>query len=184
MTVDPVAAPPRLKRVALLASSVVVVGIALGWCFLAMRAVLRVGGACGDGGPYVAEQPCPDGAWLIALAIPVLLVATFAGTAAASSLGAPDLIVPMWFLLFSTLGANFLDFGVWTEPWVWSWIVCGVVFELMALPALYLLLPIPGASTWTPGATARQPGGRWWWAYLGLGLAGAVLGYLTFRAAS
>ena len=44
-------------------ASVGVGGIAL--CitlvFLGMRAVMDVGGACADGGPYVSAQGCPDG---------------------------------------------------------------------------------------------------------------------------
>jgi hypothetical protein len=185
MTAEPVAPPLPGKRVAVLSGSVVVVAIALMWAFLSMRAVMGVGGACADGGPYVSAQPCPDGAWLIAIGIPLLLAATFAGSFAAASLGAPDLVLPMWYLLFGSLGANFLGFGFGSDPWVWGWIVCGVVFELMAFPALYLMLPIPGGSTWTPTpATPRRRSARWWWAYLGLGLVGFVLGYVSYQAAS
>lgn len=185
MTADPVADALPVKRVALLSGSVLLIGLALAWCFLAMRAVMNVGGACGEGGPYVVAQPCPDGAWLIAVGIPLLLVATFAGMFAAGSLGAPDVILPMWFLLFGTLGANFLEYGLWSDPREWGWIVPGVVFELMALPALYLLLPIHGGATWTPAPTvSRRRAGIWWPAYAGLALAGAVLGYASFRAAS
>ena len=185
MTAEPVAPPLPVKRVAILCGSVVVVAVSLMWAFLSMRAVMGVGGACVDGGPYVSAQPCPDGAWLIAIGLPLLLIAAFTGSFAATSLGAPDLMLPMWFLLFASLGANFLDFGLWSDPWDWSWIVCGVVFELMALPALYLLLPIPGSSTWRPGpGSPRRRSALWWWAYLGLGLIGFVLGYVTYQTAS
>ena len=30
--------------------------------WLGMRAVMDIGGACADGGPFVPVQPCPDGA--------------------------------------------------------------------------------------------------------------------------
>src|SRR6266496_1776008 len=33
--------------------------------FLGMRAVMDVGGACADGGPYVSANPCPAGIGLI-----------------------------------------------------------------------------------------------------------------------
>jgi hypothetical protein len=185
MTAEPVAPPLPVKRVVILSGSVVVVAVSLMWAFLSMRAVMGVGGACADGGPYVSAQPCPDGAWLIAIGIPLLLAAAFAGSFAATSLGAPDLILPMWFLLFGSLGANFLDFGFWSDPWGWGNIICGVVFELMALPALYLMLPIPGSSTWTPTPAKPRPrSGLWLGAYLGLGLVGFVLGYVSYRAAS
>jgi hypothetical protein len=185
MTAEPVAPPLPVERVAILAVAVTLVAIALAWCFLSMRAVMDVGGACADGGPYISAQPCPNGAWLISIAVPLLLIAAFAGTFSAASLGAPDLLLPMWFLLFASLGANFLDFGFWSDPWQWGYIVCGVVFELMALPALYVLLPIPGTSSWLPPtAKQRGPGVRWWVAYLVLGVGGMVLGYVTFQAAS
>jgi hypothetical protein len=184
MTTESVSPPRQTKRVALLAISVTSMGVALVWCFLAMRAVLDVGGTCVDGGPYVSAQPCPDGAWLVAVGIPLLLIAAFTGMFVAPTVGAPDLMLPMWFLLFGSLGANFLEYGLWSDPWVWGWIICGVVFELMALPALYPLLPIPGTSTWKPPAAGATGRGLWWWVYLGLGLVGAVLGYVTFRAAA
>src|SRR3712207_7813523 len=33
--------------------------------FLGMRAVMDVGGACADGGPFVIDTPCPDGVPLL-----------------------------------------------------------------------------------------------------------------------
>ena len=96
---------------------------------------MDVGGSCADGGPYVSAQPCPGGAGFIGIAIPVMVLATFAGSFAAISLKAPNLLVPMWTLLFGSLGWNFLEYG-FTGPDgnVPGWIVCGIVFELMALP--------------------------------------------------
>jgi hypothetical protein len=44
--------------------------------FLGMRAVLDVGGQCASGGPYVVATPCPDGTWLLPVAIFGLLVLT------------------------------------------------------------------------------------------------------------
>ena len=116
-----------------------------------------------------------------------MLISAFAGTIAGISLDAPDLLLPMWFFLFASLGANFLDYGFFSDPWQWGSIVCGVVFELMAFPALYFLLPIAGTSMWTPTEKKRQgtsPGSkaRWWWAYLGFGAVGATLGYLVWDA--
>src|SRR5262245_50192863 len=35
--------------------------------YLGMRSVMEVGGACGEGGPYVIRQPCPEGAALASI---------------------------------------------------------------------------------------------------------------------
>lgn len=176
-------APPRLprKRLGILGVAVVVVATTMTWTFLAMRAVMEVGGSCADGGPYVSAQPCPDGAWMVAVAIPLMLLAGFAGTFAAAGLGGPDLLLPLWVALFSSLGVNFLTYGLLEDPWVWGWIVCGVVFVLMALPAVFFLLPTTRDATFlpTPAVERRSPA-PWWAAYAVLAGLGVVLGVLTF----
>jgi len=82
--------------------------------FIEMRAVLDVGGSCADGGPYVSAQPCPDGTWLMFLAI-------FGGFGwgalafwAGARIGGRYASVPFlaWPGLFCTLGFNFLQYGV------------------------------------------------------------------------
>ncbi len=188
MTVEPDALPRPVGRIAIVCVSAALIAVALVWAFFSMRAVMDVGGACADGGPYVSAQPCPDGTWLIAVAVPLMLIAAFAGTMAGDSLEAPDLLLPMWFLLFAFLGANFLEYGFWSDPWEWGFIVCGVVFELMAFPALYFMLPIAGTSMWTPTEKRRRnkvpprSNARWWWTYLGCGAIGATIGYLVWDA--
>ena len=54
-------------------------------------------------------------------------------------MSAPNLLLPMWFLLFASLGWNFLEYGIFRGDVEVGWIVCGVVFELMALPVLFLI---------------------------------------------
>ena len=66
----------------------------------------------------------------------------------------------MWFWLFCALGGNFLDYGFLSDPWLWGYIVCGVVFELMAFPALYFLLPFAGTSVRTPTGKQRKKRAR------------------------
>ena len=90
-----------VRRLTVLLISVVVLALTLTWAFLSMRTVMDVGGSCADGGPYVSAQPCPGGAGFIGIAIPVMILATFAGTFAAVSLNAPNLLVPMWTVLFA-----------------------------------------------------------------------------------
>jgi hypothetical protein len=174
------------RRVAVLSACVILLVIAMTWTFLGMRAVMDVGGACADGGPYVSAQPCPDGVWMLALAIPMMIIVAMGGTAVAMSLSAPDLLSLMWVGLFGSLGWNFLEYGVFSGDLVWGWLICGVVFELMAAPVLFMLLPVGRTgSTWTP-PTNREPVptfGAWWWpTYAALAGIGWVLGLASFRA--
>ena len=170
-------------RLTVLLVSVLLLGLTLTWSFLSMRTVMDVGGSCADGGPYVSAQPCPGGAGFIGIAIPVMLLATFAGTFAAISFMAPNLLVPMWTILFGSLGWNFLEYG-FTGPdgTVPGWIVCGIVFELMALPGLIVIV-MSGGTMWTSGKGASSKptnAGLWWGIYLALGTIGAALGAWSF----
>ena len=85
-----------------------------------------------------------------------MVLATFAGTVAAISLKAPNLLVPMWTLLFGSLGWNFLEYAItWPGGVDPGWLICGIVFELMALPGLIVILVSRG-SMWTTGKGAEQ----------------------------
>ena len=175
------------RPLAVLLGSVVVVAIASTWTFLGMRAVMDVGGTCAEGGPYQIAQPCPSGAWLISVAIPVLVATAMLGSYVAFRLSAPTLLLPMWAVLFGSLGWNFLEYGLGDDGPVWGWIVCGVVFELMALPAVLVIVAgdrlvkvprLPGQATQAPGQSV------WYAAYVVLGAVGAVVGWWTFDALS
>ena len=164
----------------------ILTSLALTWTFLGMRSVMDIGGACAEGGPYVPVQPCPDGTWMLALAIPMLIVVAMTGSAVAIGMGAPNLLVPMWGLLFGSLGWNFLEYGAFSGELVWGWIICGVVFELMALPVLLLAVSsLRGGTSWSPptAPAATATNGLWWWpAYAVLAVIGAALGTWSFRA--
>ena len=69
----------------------------------------------------------------------MLLTAIF-GSMAAMSINAPNLLILMWALLFGSLGWNFLEYAFKGPDLVWGWLVCGVLFWLMAAPAVYLML--------------------------------------------
>lgn len=83
--------------------------------FLAMRAVVDIGGYCAEGGPYVIETHCPEG-------VPLVLVGgifglfAFGGLMAwkGSMLGEPygALVLLAWPALFLSLGWNFLEYSV------------------------------------------------------------------------
>ena len=105
----------------------------------------------------------------------------------ALTLGAPTLLLPMWAVLFGSLGWNFLEYGLGDDGPVWGWIVCGVVFELMALPAVLVIVAgdrlvkvprLPGQATQAPGQSV------WYAAYVVLGAVGVVVGWWTFDALS
>ncbi|MEV7397409.1 hypothetical protein [Aeromicrobium sp. NPDC092404] len=174
-----------VRRLSVLLVCVVILALTLTWAFLSMRAVMDVGGSCADGGPYVSAQPCPGGAGFIGVAIPVMILATFAGSAVAISLQAPNLLVPMWTILFGSLGWNFLEYGfAGPDGNVVGWIVCGIVFELMALPGLIAIV-LSGGTMWTTGnGTNSRPTqtAMWWGIYLALGTAGTALGAWSFYA--
>ena len=177
---------PPLIRLTVLTASVAVIGLALTWCFFGMRSVMDIGGACASGGPYVPVQPCPAGAdIMLSVAIPVLILTTFLATAVAVTLGAPTLILPMWVLLFGSLGWNFLEYAFPADGGVVvGWLVCGIVFEAMALPAAALL--VVTGSKQLPGleGTPAPRGGpwRWWMLYAVTGFAGYLLGAWSFRS--
>ena len=141
MSLTELAMPTSGRRIGVLVTCVLVLGLSLTWAFFSMRAVMGVGGSCADGGPYVSAQPCPGGAVLIAFAIPLMILAAMVGTAVALSVSAPNLLIPMWAVLFGSLGWNFLEFGFPADgsP-VWGWVVCGIVFWAMAAPAVYVIV--------------------------------------------
>ena len=164
---------------------VLVLAITLTWTFFSMRAVMNVGGSCADGGPYVSAQPCPDGSYLIAIAIPVMLITAMVGSATAMSINAPNLLIPMWGLLFGSLGWNFLEFAFSGNGIVWSWLVCGVMFWLMAAPAVFgMLLALKNAVV-PPSKPRFDTGSRWWVpAYSALGAVGFLAGAWSYNAVS
>jgi hypothetical protein len=166
-------ADPRVTLPAIVAS-VMVLGLTVAWAFLSMRVVMDVGGSCADGGPYVSAQSCPGGAGFIGIAIPLMLVAAFVGSFAAATQSAPNLLVPMWIVLFLSLGWNFLEYGLrGSGGGSAGWVVCGVVFWLMGLPALFFL---------RSGSDGQRQDARWWPVYVVAGAIGAVLGVVSFDA--
>jgi hypothetical protein len=113
----------------------------------------------------------------------------------------------MWALLFTSLGWNFLEFGL-TDGIDIGFLVCGVLFWAMAAPAwwaMYLSLKstvvkklklVPEqeptkeerkaakerASMWAAGSLE---GSLWWWLiYAVLGAGGALLGVATYALAA
>jgi hypothetical protein len=189
MSVDAPTAGPRSawagKAPAVVVGSVLVLGVTVTWAFFSMRAVMNVGGSCADGGPYVSAQSCPDGSFLIAVAVPVMLLTAMVGSLAAVSVRAPNLLVLMWGVLFGALGWNFLEYAVKGSGVVWGWMVCGVMFWLMAAPAVLAMLVALKNAVLPPDPPPPGAGSRWWVpAYVALGAAGFLLGAWSYNVLS
>jgi hypothetical protein len=171
-----------LTRIGGLVVSVALVGLGLAWTYLGMRAIMDIGGACATGGPYVPVQSCPAGAsTLLSVGIPLLLMATFAASGLALWIKAPTLLLLMWFLLFGSLGWNFLEYALAEDDIVMGWLIPGIMFELMALPALLLWF---GSGRLREYLMERPTSGglRWKLVYVALVAVGAWIGLLSFDA--
>lgn len=142
-------------------------GIAIGLMsitllFLGMRAVMDVGGACAEGGPYVSAQPCPTG-------VPVAMVGGMFGLFAAtglivwfgSRLGGrfAGIVALGWPALFISLGFNFLDYGLRPPDGeagpALGWLIPGIVFWLMGGAPLAI-----GIAAWREARTGRPDSRR------------------------
>jgi hypothetical protein len=141
---------PRLRDVLLLLVAVAGLAACITLIYLAMRAVMDVGGACADGGPYVSAQPCPDGTpGAMLLGIFGLFGFGALGMiygARAGGYGWVPLLA--WTGLFASLGWNFLDYGVFNPPpgqgIEWGYAIPGVLFQVMAwAPVLFV-----GSAVW------------------------------------
>jgi hypothetical protein len=131
-------------------------GVALGTLsitliFLGMRAVMAIGGACADGGPFVPVQPCPDGVpALLTLGIFGLFGFGGLGMYAGVKVGGPWAALPLlgWPALFLSLGWNFLEYGTTGDVLEWGWVVPGVLFVVMG--GAPLVIAWMGRSSATP----------------------------------
>jgi hypothetical protein len=129
--------------------------------FLGMRAVMAIGGACADGGPYVPARPCPEGVPLAMTAATfglfgsVGLIVLF-GSRFGGGWGGLGLLG--WPALFISLGWNFLEFGVRPPDdsgLAWGWLICGVVFVIMgALPLVIGIVTVRSVGARSPEAAA------------------------------
>jgi hypothetical protein len=128
--------------------------------FLGMRAVMDVGGACADGGPYVSAQPCPEGTavamigGIFGLFAAGGLMAWFGGRLGA---GYVALIGLGWPALFISLGYNFLEYGI--DPpgpstgAEWGFLIPGVMF--WAMGGIPLAIGLAGWRSVRTGSTGR-----------------------------
>jgi hypothetical protein len=165
---DPSRRPdPRTRYLVLYLVGVAGLAAAITLLFLGMRAVMDVGGMCAEGGAYVIQQHCPEGAALTTLlgflgGFASLVLAGWMGASIGG--GAGSVVLLAWPAAFGVLGFNFLQYGLdppGDQPgWAWGWLFTGVVFEIMALGPLLIgvwLARVGGGAT--AAATRRIPGG-------------------------
>jgi len=130
---------PRVLLIGALLLCVLTIGAMTVWAYLSIESVMAVGGSCASGGPYEIQQECPSGSSMIMVAIPVLILVALIGSGAALMVAAPELVTLMWLLLFSSLGWGFVQ-SVREYDAPSSMMTVGVVFFVMALPALPLMI--------------------------------------------
>jgi hypothetical protein len=108
--------------------------------FLAMRAVMEIGGTCGSiVGPDETIRPCPGKVvGLLPGAIWGGLIFTGLYVLVASRYKVPSLVSLAWPALFLSLGYNFFDYGIHGQS---GFVACGVVFVLMGAVPLVWALP-------------------------------------------
>jgi hypothetical protein len=139
--------------------------VALAWAitsvWLAMRAVMALGGYCASGGPYQIEVECPDGVSLVMLlAFPIGFLGAGLMVWKGVRLGGgyAGLVGLAWPALFLSLGFNFLQYGV-SPPGggglEFGWLVPGVIFVLMGAFPLLGWLSLRDHTTILPGVSPR-----------------------------
>jgi hypothetical protein len=102
---------------------------------------MDVGGFCAEGGAYAIEVHCPQGvAWMMPLSIFGMMIG---GAIYAFNVvkGSTNFTYLFWTALFGALGWNFLDYAIFKGEQVdIGWLICGVMFWLMAFGPLFLLM--------------------------------------------
>lgn len=164
-------APERasLRNIALVCLAAFGLAACLTFVWLGMRAVMDIGGACADGGPFVPVQPCPDGVpFLLTIGMFGLFGFGALGIYAGAQVGGDWGALPLlgWPALFLSLGWNFLEYGFTAggdEGWVWGWVIPGVLFVLMGGVPLWIALATRKSETpvaarfGMPSATRSEP---------------------------
>jgi hypothetical protein len=153
-----------MKAIRLIVGTLVTVAGAAGFtaCLLAafngMRDVMRTdGGFCASGGPYVIAHQCSaSDSNLLTVGIVGGLLAAAVYAIGTGVLGRPVASAPLLArtALFGVLGWNFIDLG--RHPGAQQgassgWVICGVVFWVMALGGLAVFLAVAFSGLRNPG---------------------------------
>ena len=137
-----------LKKALWILGSLFLVSAGITSLYLGMRAVMDIGGACAEGGPFVPVRPCPDGVPLLMIGgIGIGMVAAFVYGWSSLGAGIPSFVGLLWPALFMSLGWNFLEYAVdppFGDGVVYGWLIPGVLFELMGVIPLWILFRTVG----------------------------------------
>jgi len=156
--------------------SVLVLAVSVTWFLVGSWASMAVGPNCATGGPYTIVAPCPHHTTsLVLVGIFLSLVPALAGTAAALSVGAPNLFVPYWTFTLGGLGVQLFVDGLRTD-WVFGAVVGAGLGVLFAAPGLYLMSPWQRLYDREPVKDAPLRRNQWWLVYLVVAAVGALLG--------
>lgn len=107
--------------------------------YVGFMRVLEVGGYCAEGGPYVIETHCPPGT---IAAIPLSIFGLFIAAGLsflAGGLGTPAYAY-LWTILFGSLGTGFAIAAKKSPDGAVGWIICAVMFILMAVSPLIVIV--------------------------------------------
>ena len=137
--------PPPLTRVAAYLLGVAGLAFCITLLWFGMRAVLDIGGLCASGGPYEFAVECPDAVIAstpLSILGGVLAVGLMLWGAAGLGPGWIGTVFLAWPALFISLGWNFLQYGFFPpgDGWVWSWIICGILFVAMGAVPLWVAI--------------------------------------------
>jgi hypothetical protein len=136
-------------------SSLTGVTAALTLVFLSMRSVMKIGGFCAQGGPYVIQHPCPHGVTgILPASIIGGLILAGVYAFATSNWDIPNFTLLLWSALFLSLGWNFFQYA-FNPPAPMKgvavgWLVCGIVFVLMGGLPLIVVGPMVAKSFASP----------------------------------
>jgi hypothetical protein len=138
--------------------------------FAGMRDVMiRDGGSCGSGGPYVIARPCSSGdirLLMVGVLGGLVAAAVYAAGTSAVSRSAPSAGLVAWVAAFGALGWNFI--GLVIQPPAGqgrsgSYLIAGIVFWALAVGGLVWLLGgliddlRPSSKPAVIGARVQQP---------------------------
>lgn len=162
--------------------SVVALAVTVTWFLVGVRASMAVGYSCASGGPYVVVNPCPHHTTSLVLAGMLLSLApALAGSLAALSVGAPNLLVPYWTLTLGGLSVLLLISSA-QDGWVLGAVLAAMLGIALGLPGLYLMSPWQSLYTRRKVPDAPLSRNQWWLAYLVLAAAGCAFGSWTADA--
>ncbi|MBN2571916.1 MAG: hypothetical protein JXA68_07300 [Ignavibacteriales bacterium] len=111
--------------------------------YLGMRGIMDLGGFVAYGGPYVIQHEAPGWVWIMPVSIIAGMASVFLNQVFSKRIGGWSIILPVWSLLFISLGENFLEYSFLTVNGqtviAWGWLICGVLFVLMGgIPIIFI----------------------------------------------